>query len=142
MFIDQGGLVYWSAAQATTNTVPLAGALIAGPTGGLTGNHFLQASAAAGSVFSGTAPRPFSQPLFNTTPTINDKSIYDWSSINLSAPNRFWDRTETYYIKLIRISWTRKGKPWRPRLLSCAKTPTAGPKTSSALRTTTANPVS
>jgi hypothetical protein len=100
MFIDQGGLVYWSAAQATTNTVPLAGALIAGPTGGLTGNHFLQASAAAGSVFSGTAPRPFSQPLFNTTPTINDKSIYDWSSINLSAPNRFWDRTETYYIKL------------------------------------------
>jgi hypothetical protein len=54
----------------------------------------------AGAVFSGTAPRPFAQYLFNTTPTISDKSIYDWSSINLSAPNRFWDKTTTSNISL------------------------------------------
>lgn len=87
MFIDQGGLSYWAAPQSTTSTV--------GPVGSFTGAHYLQTTAAAGAVFSGTAPRPFAQYLFNTTPTISDKSIYDWSSINLSAPNRFWDRTTT-----------------------------------------------
>ena len=110
MFIDQDGLAYWSASQITTNTTVLPGATTAGPTpsssgsaSSFTGQHYLQLSAAAGSVFSGTAPRPFGQPLFNTTPTINDKSIYDWSSINISAPNRFWDRTRTYYVKLDQI---------------------------------------
>jgi hypothetical protein len=103
MFIDRSGLVYWSAPQVTTNTTPLAGATTAGPTGGFTANHLLQTTAAVGSTFSGTAPRPFSQPLFNTTPTLNNRSIYDWSDINISAPNRFWDRTETYYIKVDQI---------------------------------------
>jgi hypothetical protein len=87
MYIDQNGLSYWAAPQSTTSTV--------GPVGSFTGAHLLQTTAAAGAVFSGTAPRPFAQYLFNTTPTVSDKSIYDWSSINLSAPNRFWDRTTT-----------------------------------------------
>jgi hypothetical protein len=103
MFIDRTGLSYWGAGQATTNTVPIAGATIAGPTTALTGNHYLQTTAAAGATFSGTAPRPFDQYLFNTTPTISDRSIYDWSSLNLSAPNRFWDRTTTWYVKLDQI---------------------------------------
>jgi len=92
MFIDQSGLVYWSAPQSTTNTT--------GPIGNFTAAHFLQPTAAAGAVFSGTAPRPFDQYLFNTTPTISDRSIYDWSSINLSAPNSFWDRTDTSLIQV------------------------------------------
>jgi len=87
MFIDQGGLVYLGAPQITTSAT--------NPSASLTGQHYLQTSAAAGPVFSGTAPRPFDQPLFNTTPTISDRSIYDWKSINLSAPNKFWDRTTT-----------------------------------------------
>ncbi len=87
MYIDQSGLTYWAAPQSTTNATT--------PTANFTGAHLLQTSAAAGAVFSGTAPRPFAQYLFNTTPTISDQSIYDWSSINLSAPNRFWDRTTT-----------------------------------------------
>ncbi|HVT72742.1 MAG TPA: TonB-dependent receptor [Lacunisphaera sp.] len=92
LFIDQSGLVYWSAAQSTTNTT--------GPIGNFTAAHFLQTTAAAGSTFSGTAPRPFDQYLFNTTPTISDKSIYDWSSINLAAPNRFWDNTHTNLVQV------------------------------------------
>ncbi len=93
MFIDRNGLSYWSAARGTTST--------AGPTQAtLQAARFVQPTAAAGAVFSGTAPRPFSQPLFNTTPTISNKSIYDWSSINLSAPNYFADRTTTSNIQL------------------------------------------
>ncbi len=87
MFIDRNGMTYWSAPQTTTSAT--------NPTTGLTGQHFLQNSALAGSTFSGTAPRSFEQYLFNTTPTINDRSIYDYTSVNLSAPNRFWDRTVT-----------------------------------------------
>ena len=88
MFIDQTGLSYWASPRGTTST--------AGPTvATLQAGRYLQTTAAAGATFSGTAPRPFAQYLFNTTPTISDKSIYDWSDINLSAPNRFWDRTLT-----------------------------------------------
>ncbi|QYM79674.1 TonB-dependent receptor [Horticoccus luteus] len=92
MFIDQSGLSYWSAPQSTTNAT--------GPIGNFTASHFLQTTAAAGSVFSGTAPRPFDQYLFNTTPTVSDRSIYDWTSINLAAPNRFWDRTSTNLLQI------------------------------------------
>jgi hypothetical protein len=88
LFIDQSGLSYWAAARGTTST--------AGPTlATLQAARYVQPSAVAGAVFSGTAPRPFAQYLFNTTPTISDKSVYDWSDINLSAPNRFWDQTTT-----------------------------------------------
>ncbi len=96
MFIDQNGLSYWAAPRGTTST--------AGPSlATLQAGRYLQATAAAGAVFSGTAPRPFAQPLFNTTPTLNNKSIYDWSEINLSAPNSFWDRTVTSNVNLDQI---------------------------------------
>ncbi|MDI1336006.1 MAG: TonB-dependent receptor [Lacunisphaera sp.] len=89
MFIDQTGLSYWSTPQATSSTTSPVGTT-------LQAARYLQTSAVAGAVFSGTAPRPFAQYLFNTTPTISDKGIYDWSSINLSAPNSFWDKTATW----------------------------------------------
>ena len=93
MFIDQNGLSYWAAPRGTTSTT--------GPTlATLQAARYLQTTAAAGATFSGTAPRPFAQYLFNTTPTISDKSIYDYESINLSAPNRFWDNTKTTNINL------------------------------------------
>ena len=93
MFIDRSGLSYWAASRGTTSTV--------GPNlATLQAARYLQPSAVAGAVFSGTAPRPFAQYLFNTTPTISDKSIYDWSSINLSSPNKFWDRTTTTNVTL------------------------------------------
>jgi hypothetical protein len=95
MFIDRDGLVLWTAPQMTTSATS--------PTGNFTGQHFLQATAAAGPAFSGTAPRPFNQPLFNTTATVSDKSIYDYTSINLSAPNRFWDTTTTSLLQVDQI---------------------------------------
>jgi len=88
MFIDQNGLSYWAAPRGTTST--------AGPSlATLQAARYLQTTAAGATTFSGTAPRPFDQYLFSTTPTISDSGIYDWSSINLSAPNKFWDRTVT-----------------------------------------------
>jgi hypothetical protein len=45
-----------------------------------------------------------SQPLIGRrVDMISDKSIYDWSSINLAAPNRFKDATETARITLEQV---------------------------------------
>jgi len=93
MFIDQTGLSYWAAPRGTTST--------AGPTlATLQAARYLQTTAAAGPTFSGTAPRPFNQYLFNTTPTISDKNVYNYEDINLSAPNEFWDKTRTTNLTL------------------------------------------
>jgi hypothetical protein len=99
MFIDQNGLGYWSAPQAFNNTAALlAGTTVRGPTSGGQADRFLQTTGTSGA--TGTAAKPNLQPLFVTTPTISDKSIYDWSSINLSAPNRLMDRTLTTNFQL------------------------------------------
>jgi len=93
MFIDQSGLTYWAAPRGTTSTTsPNAATLQAA--------RYLQLTAGPG--MSGTAGRP-ANPLWSTTPTISDKSIYDWSEINLSAPNRFWDKTTTYNASIDQI---------------------------------------
>ena len=92
MYIDQNGLSYFSAPQAFNNTSALLpGTTVRGPTAGGQADRFLQTTGTAGA--TGTAAKPTSQPLFVTTPTISDKSIYDWSSVNLSSPNRLMDRT-------------------------------------------------
>ncbi|MSU65223.1 MAG: TonB-dependent receptor [Opitutus sp.] len=93
MFIDQGGLGYWSAPQGTTNTVPLAGATTAGPTSGGVAARFLMTTGIEGA--TGTAAKPVAQPLFTTTPAVNNKSLYDWSSINTASVNHLVDRTDT-----------------------------------------------
>ena len=98
MFIDRNGLSYWSMPFGTSNATPLAGATTAGPTSGTQADHFLQTTGIAGA--TGTAAKPSSQPLFTTTPTVRDKSMYDWSSINLSAPNRLIDRTLTSNVQI------------------------------------------
>ncbi len=60
--------------------------------------RFLQTTGTGGA--TGFAAIPASQPLFSTTPTVRDKSIYDWSSINLSAPNRLIDRVLTTNLQI------------------------------------------
>ena len=93
MFIDPtGGLVYWSAPRSTSSTTSPVGATLGG-------SRFLQPNPVAGA-FSGTAGRSLAQYLFNTSPTIADKNIYDYTSINISSPNRFDDRTTTSTITL------------------------------------------
>jgi outer membrane receptor protein involved in Fe transport len=99
MFIDQNGLSYWSAPQTFNNTAALlTGATTRGPTAGGQAVRFLQTTGTSGA--TGTAAKPGAQPLFVTTPTISDKSMYDWSSINLSAPNRLMDRTITTNVQI------------------------------------------
>ncbi len=94
MFIDQNGLSYWSAPQTYNNTAALLpGTTVRGPTAGGQSTRFLQTTGVAGA--TGTAAKPSAQPLYVTTPTISDKSVYDWSKVNLSSPNRLMDRTIT-----------------------------------------------
>jgi len=98
MFIDQNGLSYWSAPQAFNNTSALlAGTTVKGPTSGGQADRFLQVTGAAAA--TGTAAKPGAQPLFVTTPTVSDKSVYDWTKYNLSSPNRLMDRTITTEVK-------------------------------------------
>jgi len=93
MFIDQNGLSYWSAPQAFNNTSALLpGTTVKGPTAGGQADRFLQTTGIAGG--TSTSVHGF-QPLWITSPTISDKSVYDWSKYNLSAPNRLMDRTLT-----------------------------------------------
>jgi hypothetical protein len=99
MFIDQNGLDYWSAPQAFNNTAALiAGTTTRGPTSGGQFDRYLFTTGAAGA--TGTAAKPSAQPLFNTTPTVSDKSVYDWSSINLAAPDRDMDRMLTTNVRI------------------------------------------
>lgn len=88
MFIDPtAGLTYWAAPRSTTNATSPVGATLGA-------SRYLQTNPVQGA-FSGTASRSLTQYLFNTSPTIADKAIYDYTSINLSAANRFDDRTTT-----------------------------------------------
>ncbi|MGH7958889.1 MAG: TonB-dependent receptor plug domain-containing protein [Opitutaceae bacterium] len=45
-------------------------------------------------------PVRLNRPLFSTVPGVNDKSLYDWTSINLGAPNRITDSVETSTVEL------------------------------------------
>lgn len=93
-FVDQNGLGYWSAPQATLSTSPNSAT-----------NGIATPTAIAGSVYNTVrfmSPTPASgsangkitaQPLFTTTPTVSDKSLYDWSDINIASINRAMDRT-------------------------------------------------
>lgn len=53
-------------------------------------------------ITSPDSPRT-TQPLWASNPVISDKSIYDWSSINLAAPNRLDHHTKTAYATLDQI---------------------------------------
>lgn len=93
MFIDQTGLAYWTAPRGTTSTTSPNGTT-------LQAARYLQPAPGPG--MTSTSGKPAS-PLYATTPTVSDKSIYDWSDINLSAPNRFDDRTITANLSVDQI---------------------------------------
>ena len=99
LFIDQGGIGYFAAPSGFTNTTPLAGATTAGPTSGATTVRFMSPTAASGLIQGRSAL----QPLFTTTPTVSDKSIYDWTAVNISAVNRDWDTMLTSNVTLDQV---------------------------------------
>ena len=84
LFVDHGGGVFWSAPSTFSN-------LNNGPISGAQTVRFMATSGGPGVV----AGKPGDQPLFTTTPSIRDKSIYDWSKINLASVNRDHDRVLT-----------------------------------------------
>jgi len=101
IFIDKGGLAYWAAPSVYSNTTVLLaggtlsgpGATTFGPTSTSLADRYLETTGAPGA--NGTATKPLGQPLFVTTPSIIDKGIYDYTSINIAAPNRLMDKTIT-----------------------------------------------
>lgn len=89
LFIDQSGIGYWTSPNGWPGSTP---------SGTAQTQRLLQTTGTADA--RGTGVRSNSQPLFLTTPTVSDKSIYDYENINIAAVNRFWDKTETYNVQL------------------------------------------
>jgi outer membrane receptor for ferric coprogen and ferric-rhodotorulic acid len=87
VFIDHGAVALFTPPVGNSGNTPLANN---------TSNRYLAPSPAAG-VASGTFT---SQPLFTTTPSLSDKTYYDYSEINLGAMNRLTDRTQVSYVQL------------------------------------------
>ncbi|MCX6953897.1 MAG: TonB-dependent receptor, partial [Verrucomicrobia bacterium] len=94
VFIDQGGLAYWSA-PSTTNpaSVPFT------PVANGQTIRLMQSGLNLGPP-GASLGRYTDQPLFTTTPSVSGKDLYDWSEINLSSVNRLMDRTATYSAQL------------------------------------------
>ncbi len=94
VFVDRNGFAYWTTPANNTGTTPTTG------TG--SGANFIR--------LMGTSPGPngasgrfTDQPLFSSVPTVFNKDIYDYSSINLAAPNYTSERTDTYLLTLDQI---------------------------------------
>lgn len=90
LFVDQSGVTYWTAPTGTLTT----------PAGGSSTTTRLVVPDASAIFVSTTPGRYDSQPLFTSTPGVADKSLYDWTKINLSSIDIFADRTDTYMAQL------------------------------------------
>jgi len=100
IFVDQSGIGYWSAPQATSSSTLFNTSLGLNTTGAGTARYMATAGM-AGSVTGKSS----TQPLFVTTPTVSDKATYDWSSINLSSVNRLFDKVETFSVQIDQIAF-------------------------------------
>lgn len=85
LYIGRGGVELW-----TIGRMPAANATN-GPNNQAGQQRLLEA-----------LPEPLSseRPLFSTLPSVSDKSIYDWTSINLAAPNSVIDKVDTTIVQL------------------------------------------
>ncbi len=90
VFVDQSGLGYWTTPTTTTGTTP---------NGTAQADRFMFSTSAAGVALGHIT----AQPLFTTTPSVSDKSLYDWSSVNFSAINRVMDQTITSNVQLDQV---------------------------------------
>ncbi len=92
IFIDQGGIQVWSNARLST-TNPY--------TGGTT-YRIIAASPAAGT----RADKFVNQPLFSSVRSVSDRTLYDWSEINLNSVNRQMVRTITGNAELEHLAFS------------------------------------
>ena len=83
-YIDQAGLSYLGQARGSAGTTPLTQSQ----------NQRLVTPVVDPSGYLAT------QPLFQKYPVLSNKGIYDWSSINVGAMNRFEDKTQTTSLML------------------------------------------
>ncbi len=97
LFVDERGVVYWTAPN--TNNLAVA---IPTPTANNQTIRLMQSSVNLGTA-TASPGRYTNQPLWTTTPTVSNKSIYDWSEINVSSVNRLMDRTQVYNAQLDQI---------------------------------------
>lgn len=97
LFIDQNGLAYWTAPNATnpSSTPPT-------PAANNQSIRLMQSSAGPGSN-GATLGRLSNQPLFTTTASVNNQSIYDWTEFNTAAVNRLMDKSQVYNVQLDQI---------------------------------------
>lgn len=93
LYIDQSGVTYWTVPGASSVTVAQPSPNANGQSVRLMQTGVLGAS---GGRFAG-------QPLWTTTPTVGDHSWYDWSSVNLSAPNRQMDETDAFLVQIDQV---------------------------------------
>ena len=104
IYVDQGiGVAYWSTNSAVNPTLAsTSNSGIATPTTNgqtvrlmQTGLNLTGSASGLGSAVPGRYTDP-SKILFTTTPTLSDKSIYDWSNVNLSSVNYLEDKVDMY----------------------------------------------
>ncbi len=95
MFVNSDGSVgYWTVPQVTNSTDPINPKTLATVTSGTI--RFVSTNSAADAVLG----RLSNQPLFTTTPTVSNKAIYDWSSVNIASLNRIMTRDMMSEVKL------------------------------------------
>lgn len=91
LYIDRDGIVRWSSTNNNTGNTPLTGT-------GSGANYLRLLASTAGP--NGATGQYTDQPLFNAVAQVRDRSLYDWSSINLASPNFMRDEVNTIYATL------------------------------------------
>jgi len=100
LYVDQTGVAYWTA-PTTANM----GAAVISPTVTSSSTNTVRLMQSTENLGNANASpgRYSNQPLWTTTPTVSDQSLYDWSDINVSSVNRLLDRTIVYNAQLDQI---------------------------------------
>jgi outer membrane receptor for ferric coprogen and ferric-rhodotorulic acid len=97
VFILPGqGTVYWTTPGSISPTADIPSP--AGNGAGTNANNIRLMGTSPGP--NGASGKFTDQPLFNSVPAVSDRTIYDYASINLSAPNYIYDKVHTYYATL------------------------------------------
>ena len=94
VWVDQGTIAYWGAPSTNSMT-----ANPATPAANSQTIRLMQSGIDLGNR-TASLGRYTNQPLFTTTPSVSNRSIYDWSDVNLSSVNRLMDQTDAYNVQL------------------------------------------
>jgi len=100
-FIDQAGLGHWSVQSSTVNVWPLFSPSL-GTNTPAKNTDFRRLLSPVGDAGL-TQGRYTNQPLFTTTPTVSDGSIYDFRGVNYASINRAMDRVITSNLQLDQV---------------------------------------